>query len=151
MFAFLKNLATGVARPSRQRAAARPKRRTCLNVEMLEERLALSSSPLGGSSLLAPPVAAPMAQTASGIGVILPDRPVHGYKWRRPPWYPWDGSAPGSTPAQTIADLDRAAAVVQHLVAGGADGTNVMMAANGHVTVQPHEGPAPTEFLGVRN
>jgi hypothetical protein len=123
---FVMGLIAAVKHAGKQLQTPRRERRAQLNVECMEERLALSASP----------VAIP--------GPVLPDA-VHGYKWRRPrPWV----VTPGGTTEVQPGNLAAAAGyqpemVAANLVFGGADGLTGLTAA-GHIVVTPPGGPLPT-------
>jgi hypothetical protein len=110
--------------------------RTAPQVEVLEDRLALSSTAVGGA--------------APGSGVALPDQPVHGYKWRRP--RPWTGGTTANgmeaMPDPIVLDLrtyQPPAPVAVHLAAGGADGVQIVVTSTGAGIVPP-QGPLAAKF-----
>jgi hypothetical protein len=99
-------------------------RRAFLQVESMEERLALSTSPLG----------------LSGPDIALPEA-VCGYKHRgRCPRSPYNLRGEMGTVMQINPDLLAAAGVFF----GGTDGTTVGIAGD-HLVVTPPLGPLPTE------
>jgi hypothetical protein len=148
-------------------------RRARLNVERLEAREALSAAPLAlPGPTLAPALVAPAlhADSTGGLGPIAtPDRPVHGYKWRRP--HPWVatpaahiGNPGGALGDVVIADTlatghtsgkrqheplaSHQGEVFLHLAAGGTDGPTALT-GHGLVVVRLPEGPLPTEALAA--
>jgi hypothetical protein len=125
-------------------APARRRRQRDLTIGTLEERLALSTSPLGTDAPVLPP-----NSTGSGTVVILPDRPVHGYKWRPRPWWPYSGGGTGTVASLSPKVVTLQGPTVEHstnaaLLVGGADGRTVSI-GHGHVVVMPPLGPAPIE------
>src|SRR5262245_60968410 len=97
---FLSNLVAALRRRGGARPAPRRQRRACLRVETMEQRTVPSTAaPPVGHVAVAPALTAPLpAQTGGGDGVSIdPLGSVHGYKWRRGPWFPHD-----TTPADTL-------------------------------------------------
>jgi hypothetical protein len=127
---FLTDLAAAVKHLSKRRQGPRREPRAQLGVEGMEERLALSASPLGFQ------------------GPVLPDRPVHGYKWRRPPWWPYAVTTAGDptrlSPGIVVLGQTPPPPAAVHLAFGGADGSTGVTAA-GHIVVTPPGGPLPSE------
>jgi hypothetical protein len=102
---FLHNLFAAWSRRRQAPRAARPRPPMRLNVEIMEDRLVpaeglFSALPLSGGALLA----ASNAQVAPGSpsNPILPEKCVHGYKWRPPRPYPY--SAEVGKPTAMAAD-----------------------------------------------
>jgi hypothetical protein len=138
-----------------QGRAAHPKR-AALHVEGLEERLALATAvpslpvPLTTPALTAPPVV--HTDGTGGPTLADPDRPVHGYKWRRP--RPWSYALAGSgqsgaeqSPALVVVpDTLSQPAASSHLLVGGQDGTTATV-SGGHLVVRPPEGPLPIDIV----
>jgi hypothetical protein len=162
---FLKSLIA----PSCQLPAPRdPSARLCL--ENLEERLALSATP---SVPLPPPkvdLVAPVAHHAKkgiempvahhaekdiGMPVAHPETPVHGYKWRRRPWWPY-ASAEAQTGAHAAilavaqSNVQHQQARAAHLVVGGVEQILVTISGEGKVVKHVPEGPLPTELGAVK-
>jgi hypothetical protein len=130
------------------RPASRRPRRCPLNVEKIEERDLLSASTVGiGLALPAAPLTSQSA-AATGGDIALPERCIHGYKWRPPPWsYPRalnTGVTPATPPQPTfVASPSEPAAVVSALVPATAENTSIAIVA-GHIVVNPPEGPLPS-------
>jgi hypothetical protein len=125
---FLTDLVAAVEHAGKRLRDTRRERRAQLSVESLEERLALSGSPLGVH------------------GPVLPDRPVHGYKWRRPRW-PYavtPGQPTHVSPAVVVQGQASPHPTAVDLAFGGTDGFTGLTAA-AHIIVMPPEGPLPTE------
>jgi hypothetical protein len=155
---FLKRLLAAL-RPSRK---ARPSLRRVipirLNVETMEERMALSGSPLPiHAPVFAPALVGSVVPQADagtgGPGIALPEKPVYGYKHRRR----WPLAVQASPATEFVAPAPQAvASAVQHpaavagtaahLAVGGADGILIVVSAE-HFIVHPPEGPLPTEGL----
>jgi hypothetical protein len=114
------------------RPSAAGGRRASLHVEALEDRLALSSTAVGG--------------------VVLPDTPVYGYKHRKWRPYPYAvGASAGGTeamPAPVVLDLpgyQPPPPVAVHLAAGGADGVQIVTTSTGP-GIAPPQGPLAAKY-----
>jgi hypothetical protein len=102
----LLNLLASLRRP-RRRPAHPPRLTARLHLENLEGRLVPSASKLPLSpAALGPVLAAPEATGGAPTIPISPDRPVHGYKWRKPWWayYGNGGAAPVAAVKVVIAE-----------------------------------------------
>jgi hypothetical protein len=127
---FLFRLASAVKQLGMRRPSSRGPLRVHLEVEGMEERLALSTSPVG----------------LPGEGIALPDM-VCGYKHRGRcgsgrPWI-----QPGQVVSIMSVDADLLAAA--GVFSGGADGTLVSISANHPLTVTPPLGPLPMDLLAA--
>jgi hypothetical protein len=147
---------------SRSRSPACQDRTVRLNLETMEERLALSAAPalpihpplllpalVGATSPKQDQMPALPAATNPGTGVVDPLRChcVHGYKWRPRPY-----STSEPTPQKsevTIDNLKVLSVEAGHLVAGGADGTLVLISAHGPTVTPPLQGPHLTGVLSA--
>jgi hypothetical protein len=104
-------------------------------LETLEDRLAPSTLPLSG-----------------GDGIVQPETPVPGYKWRRPrPWVSGEGgerlqAIPSAGSSAQAATRLSTSAVVADILFGGADGPQGQTNATGPVVLRP-EGPLPTDAV----
>jgi hypothetical protein len=121
---FLFQLASAVKRVGTRRPSPRGQRRAYLQIENLEERLALSASSVG----------------LPGSGIAVTDQ-VCGYKHRPPCNGPRPRPYLGQVQAATRVNADLLAAA--DVLFGHAEGTPVSIYAN-HLVVTPPEGPLPT-------
>jgi hypothetical protein len=154
MQVFLSRLMAAIQQLGRRRPMRRPEKRIGLRLESLEERQVPSTvAPKFAVPSTVPAHAAsfaPVADTHHGSAVAEPERCVHGYKWRRPPWYPWnaaissqgavaqgtlaiDAVMSASTSSNPLSAKNTHEAVANHLVAGGADGLTIVVSTSGQV------------------
>jgi hypothetical protein len=92
------NVLTSVIQNKCQSSARRSERRAQLQVEALEDRLVMSTAaPDHAFPLATPGSPASVTHSTDSTGIhhtVNPERPVHGYKWRRPrPYAAGEGSA----------------------------------------------------------
>src|SRR5690349_427611 len=112
---FWTDLVAAVEHAGKRLRGPRRERRARLDVESLEERLALSASPLGVH------------------GPVLPNQPVHGYKWRkRWPRPVWPYGQQGVSPAVVGQGQTSLHPMAVDLVFGGTDGFTGLTTA-GHI------------------
>ncbi len=137
----------GAPRPSTPQA-----RRLTLRVESLDQRLVPST--VAPKAVIPPATPALIAsspvptESTGGQPVAEPDKPVHGYKWRRPRW-PYQIETAGSAQEKLVVVVAAQTyqpppAQVSHLAVGGADGI-LVLTAGGRILPHPPEGPLPTE------
>jgi hypothetical protein len=140
-----------------QGSARRQDRRVRPQLEALEDRLVPSATaPRPVVAHAAHPQTAPV-QVHSGTptastGDVWAEA-VHGYKWRRR-WPVVALASDGSTrdmrtPLVAQHGAAAQAATANHLAVGGSDQMLVFTATDGHLDVQPPEGPLPTEQLAA--
>jgi hypothetical protein len=151
---FVTKLMTVLQQFGGRRCSPQQTRRFCLRLEAMEDRM-LPSTAAPALALAAAPAAltGPIAMHADGTGgqpVATPDRPVHGYKWRRP--WPWEVTSGESTQVALktfVVDqpFPTPPAQANHLSVGGSDGLQVLTSTDGHVVVHPPDGPASTEIV----
>jgi len=149
---FLTRILAGFCNSGTRPRQADIDRRVRLNVEGLEDRLALSTSGLANiAPVLAPALQGDNISGTSG-DIAMPLKCVHGYKWRPRPLAVTPAQAPqhevGGLRADPTTGLQAARpnlAQVIHVAVGGADGILITVSGPGHVVVHPPEGPLPTE------
>jgi hypothetical protein len=104
---FLQTLFVTFSRRRRPPCAARQRPPVRLSVESMEDRLVatvgvVSTSPFSAGAML--PGANAQVAPGTPSDPILPETPVHGYKWRRRPW--WPNSVPTEASTPTVMAVD---------------------------------------------
>src|SRR5262245_54479820 len=96
---FLTSLMTVLQKFDKRPSPPNQARRVCLSLEAMEDRMLPSTAaPILAVAPAPAALTGPIAIQTDGTGglpVAAPDRPVHGYKWRRP--RPWEVTSSEST------------------------------------------------------